>query len=375
MTEAAAATQRSRKGMKKAKKPGTASGVDNVVKSTTKSFLFPRVKVIKNESALQKATRMIMNHLDLQNLNGLEGQDLATAEQIWIENSKDLVREAINAGRNYVNQEVQKVITAAVKEGKLDTFPNPETILKCALRQDLYDLEDEDELEELQEDQKEDESDENFKIRKEKLEDLEGQIRDRDLMRTHFDNYMDILLPKVSGFRHYGPKNRYAFVPSFTHRAPEQYDLPTDPPIELVTPSDEAFMVALFENSYKHWKYTADQDKAGQPVNRKHPEWDTKYTNLKGGQKMFGGWETEGRKRVVKLTKDIAQNRIVNPRAITQAEEAAIKRLRAQHNLEEKKASAKRKAAAVVEEDSDSEDSFFADPKSGGEDSETEGEE
>ena len=379
MSEAAAAAQKSKKGKKKAKKPGTATGVDNVVKSTTKSFLFPRVKVIKNEAAVQKATRMIMNRLDLQNLTGLEGQDLATAEQIWIENSKDLVREAINGGRNYVNQEVQKVITAAVKEGTLDTFPNPETILKCALRDDIYDLEDEDELEELQEDQKEDESDEDFKIRKEKLEDLEGRIAERDLMRTHFDNYLDILLPKVSGFRHCGPKNRCAFAPSFTHRAPEQCDLPTDTPIELVTPSDEAFMVALFENSYKRWKYCADQDKAGEPVDRKHAEWDTKCTNLRGGQKMFGGWETEGRKRINKLTKDIAQNRIDNPGAITHAEEAAIKRLRAKHKLSEKKAGAKRKAAAAAEEDSDSEDSFFADPKSGsegeGEGSDTEAEE
>ena len=71
-------------------------------------------------------------------------------------------------------------------------------------------------------------------------------------------------------------------------------------------------MVALFENSYQRWKYCADQEKAGEPVVRKHKDWDTKYTNLRGGQKMFGGWEAEGRKRIKELTSMIAQNRVVN---------------------------------------------------------------
>ena len=371
---AAASTSRSKKGKKQ--KAGTVTAVQRLLMDVTKQFLFPKVKVIRNEAQLLKATRMIMDRLDLQNLNGLEGQDLATAQEIWIMENKEHVLHAINNARNYVNQETQKVMSKVFAEGKAEEFPDPDCILKCALRDAIQDFDDEDDLAELKKPQGDKESDAAFKKREAKLQDLEGRIASRDRNRVIFDNYLDVLLPKVSGFRHYGPKNRHAFVPSFTYRGPQDTDQDGDPPVPLVTASDEAFMVALFENSYKRWKYVKECELANKVPDKEEAVWDTAYTNLRGGQKAFGGWETAGRKRIKELKDMIEENRATNKEYLIQVEEAAVKRLRKKHGKSEVAAATNKKrkgAPAVAEPDeSDDDDSFFADPKEADEDTEPE---
>jgi len=363
---AAASGSGSKRGKKQPLKAGTESATVKEIQKVTKQFLFPKVKVLKNEKELLKATRIIMEHLDLQNHNGLEGQDLDTAQQIWINEHKDYVRQAINSARNYVNQEVQKVMGQAVEDGRLHTYPDVETIMKCALRDDIQDLDDEADLTCLKLPQAKDEPDEEYKAREAKCQDLEARIAVRDQMRVKFDNYLDHLLPKVSGFKHYGPKTRYQFVPSYTMRGPQEFDQEGDPDVPLVTASDEAFLVALFENSYKRWKYCKECELDSKEEDKKHPDWDTKYTNLKGGQKLFGGWETVGRKRINFIKGEIDANRKENKNYVVEVEEAAIKRLRALNKLSPDVVigTKKRKAAAVlVAEESESECSFLADPE------------
>ena len=360
---AAASGSRSKGGKKQPLKAGTESATVKEIQKVTKQFLFPKVKVLKNEKELLRATRIIMEHLDLQNHNGLEGQDLDTAQQIWINEHKEYVRQAINSARNYVNQEVQKVIGQAVENGRLHTYPDVETIKKCALRDDIQDLDDEGDLTCLKLPQAKEEPDDDYAARVAKCQDLEARIAERDKMRVKFDNYLDFLLPKVSGFKHYGPKSRYHFVPSYTMRGPQEFDQEGDPDVPLVTASDEAFLVALFENSYKRWKYCKECELDSKEEDKKHPDWDTKYTNLKGGQKLFGGWETVGRKRINFIKGEIDANRKENKKYVIEVEQAAIKRLRALNKLSPDVVigTKKRKAPAVlVAEESESECSFLA---------------
>jgi len=368
---AAASASRGKKGKKQ--KAGSQTAMMRMLGSVTKQFLFPLVKVIKNEVQLVKATRMIMEHLDLQNFNGLEGQDLATAQEIWIQENKEHVRHAINNARNYVNQETQKVMSKVFADGKAKEYPDPSCILKCALRDGIQVLEGEDELEELKQPQADDESDADFKKREARLKKLEEDIAARDRNLVVFDNYLDVLLPKVSGFRHYGPKNRHAYIPSYTNRGPQDFDQDGDPPVPLVTASDEAFMVALFENSYKRWKYVKECELANKEPDKEEADWDTAYTNLKGGQKMFGGWETAGRKRIKQLKAMIEENRATNKDYVVEVEEAAVDRLRKKHKKGAIAATTKKRKgapAAADPEDSDDDDSFFADPQEEDADSE-----
>ena len=71
------------------------------VAKCTKQQLWKVCKFIKNENKLIKATRFVMRNLELAEMEGLEGQELAEAEEIWIATYKDDVRQALNKQRNY----------------------------------------------------------------------------------------------------------------------------------------------------------------------------------------------------------------------------------------------------------------------------------
>ncbi len=127
-----------------------------------------------------------------------------------------------------------------------------------------------------------------------------------------------------------------------------------------VTVSDEAFLVALVENSYDKWVYMfkdlkGDTKAIADAKKNKLPVFDTKHTNPRAGQSKFGGWKPEGRNRVKALKKKINEARKGDH--VAELEDKILKMVRSEHDQDEKdkkRAASGRKrkspVAAVVEE-------------------------
>ena len=100
------AKPRSRKSKSGSK--GTVSAEESLVYKTAKGEFFKTCKFLKDNEQLVAATRKVMNMLDLQCLDGLSGSALVRAEEEWIAENQDIVREAINDWRNYIVGELYK---------------------------------------------------------------------------------------------------------------------------------------------------------------------------------------------------------------------------------------------------------------------------
>ena len=109
------------------------------VAKCTKQQLWKICKFIKSESKLVKATRFVMQKLDLAEMEGLEGKDLAEAEEVWIATYKDDVRVALNKQRNYCQQELRGLMEQVFKEKKEDEFPNVGEMEALVMRDHLDD--------------------------------------------------------------------------------------------------------------------------------------------------------------------------------------------------------------------------------------------
>ena len=102
-----------------------------------KGELWHRCKHIRNEAFLNKATRFVLKNLDLPEMEGLQGDSLRQAQDLWVEEHQDAVREAINARRSYVLGEVHDYMVEQMIEGKMADLPDPESILRIAMREGL----------------------------------------------------------------------------------------------------------------------------------------------------------------------------------------------------------------------------------------------
>ena len=148
--------------------PGTTRAMISEVRRMTKQAIWPHVKIIKTPQQLTLVTQKVMERLNLQELNGLEGQDLDVAQKIWINTYKPIIRTILNDARNYSNQEVKNSVVKAYTDGTLAEFPDDTTVLDCALRKDLGGVDGEDKLEALQVGQPKGKTDAKFKEREAK---------------------------------------------------------------------------------------------------------------------------------------------------------------------------------------------------------------
>ena len=98
----------------------------------------------------------------------------------------------------------------------------------------------------------------------------------------------------------------------------------------LVAASDEAFLAVLWMNCYDKWWYK-EQCRRKSPKEEPDPEaseMQTPYTDSKGGQKKFGGWNAEGIHQYQELLNQIKQNRTEQTEYIKAVEEEALEELR-----------------------------------------------
>ena len=304
------------------KKSSQKTAMEIVTARETKQGLWKVCKFIKNEKKLYKASKYVMQKLDLQDHQGLSPKEKMEAEETWLADNKDTVRKALNAQRNYVQQELREAIEEIFANKQEHTIPNVEQMMDLVMRNRL----DEDTPEE-----------------------------ERKQHQELFDVYWNLLVPKVAGHFAWGPGKRHQVLMSTGTLAQGDPDAPP-----AVTAEDEAFLATLWHNCYNKWWYREKCNRNGTKKDPKEEDRLTPFTEAKGGQKKFGGWKPEAIRFYEIKRLEISENRKTQAAYIAEVEKAALARIRELEGCDEKDAKRrrrKRRSSSLMEvEDSDSED-------------------
>ena len=288
----------------------------------TKNALWKVCKFFKNDSYLIKGTKFVMEALELREHADLSDTALMEAQEMWIRDHSDTVRLAMNDQRNYVQQELRKLVFEIWYQGNDDHLvPNVEEIMDLMLRKKL-----------------DEETPEDERIRYQAL----------------FDFYWNVLIPKVAGHASFCPSKRHHQLLS-TGTLEEG-----DPNSGLcVTAEDEAFLVTMWQNCYPKWWYLEERRRNNEEVDPNHQANSTPFTEAKGGQKKFGGWKPEGIRFYHKQVDLIQKNRDEEGDYIARVEAEALQRIRTALGCDAKEAKRKkrkRKASLMDFDDDESED-------------------
>jgi hypothetical protein len=303
------------------KTPETA--MDKLVLKKTKQWLFKNTKFIRDMKELKEKTRWLMGKLDPKqiNLQGLEGEALELAQEIWVENNAHLVRKGINEMRNYIQQETKKIycnnILPSMEEQ--DKWPKVDQIVSLMKCENL-------------------------------LEDEDVPAKELKSNQDRFDNLVDCLVPKAAGNHAFPPTIRhvYPMLEAMTHQDANMEPVPS------VSRSDMAFLAVTYLNYYDGWVWDHKKkngllktvggamcfiDAKGKMVYHE-PKPTTPYTSADKGCAPFGGWNAPGRKKFKELKAEFkALLEDPNARArILQADEECLARLRALHKVLEAEA-------------------------------------
>ena len=306
---------------KKKNKPGSENAMYWEVRKTATTALWQVCKFIKDEEALALAMEYVMSKMDIKTFQGLKGEALTAAQELFMAEWSDLVRTAINEQRNYVQHEIRDHILNHVfkaRDGNPDDWPNKEQMKEVIMRRGMG---------------------------------------DDDPTRAEYDGYLlkvwDELLPKVCGECYWNPNKRYYGNISTHVPDPTEEDPDPDP---YVHHSNEAFLLWLWENVYDKWWYLFDQNEPGtspefkqkiKQLKRKDEAeltadekallkaMDTPYTNCSAGQHKFGGWHPESLKVFNKYKKEIKKNRVDRAEEIKVIEDRVLEAVRTQQQRAE----------------------------------------
>jgi len=266
--------------------------------------------------------------MQLAEMEGLEGTELAEAEETWKNNYASIIRIALNRQRNYVQQELREVMEDVFKKNQEADYPNLEQMMNIIVRDKM---------------------------------DKDTPKAEREVYEKIFDNYWNVLIPKVAGHSYWGPSKRHHGLLSFHKEDPDDQEA-----MPYVSASDEAFLAILWMNCYKKWAYKAQCARNNTEPNAEHADMQTPYTNAKGGQKRFGGWNADGIKMFDEIKARIDKNRSKQAKYITAVEKLALERIRKEEKVDEKEANRKTKkkkgggSAAIIDSDTDDEDDYEA---------------
>ena len=256
----------------------------------------------------------------LTEFEGLKDAELADAEEIWKNRYARFVRTSLNKQRNYVQQELREVMEQVFKDNKEAEYPNVEQMLAIVLRDKLDD---------------------------------DTPDEEREQHEKFLDNYWNVLLPKVATHKAWGPNRRHHGLLSFDKENPDNKEA-----LPSVSASDEAFIAVLWMNCYSKWRYKSLCVRNNEEVDENDPQMETPYTDAKGGQKKFGGWNADGIKEFDKLKEKIEKNRTKQKKYVEAVEQAALERIRKAEKVEEQEAMRKTKrkkgrsgSAAIMDED------------------------
>ena len=108
-----------------------------------------------------------------------------------------------------------------------------------------------------------------------------------------------------------------------------------DPTNKYITNSTEAMVVLIFENCAQRFPFIVECLERKVKLDQTHARFQAKWSNLQAGADILGGWEFEARARFIELWDKI---QIAKSRPHVQGmEEKALKLLRQQLQLKEKK--------------------------------------
>jgi hypothetical protein len=208
-------------------------------KEMTKTKLWRYRKFIADPEDEAKAAEFVLTQLNLPEM------ERKNARASLIKTYKSQIKKALYGHKSYVAQEFKKAAFKILEkdDGKL---LNPEQIKKCITR----------------------------------------DIKTEDDMAA-FQWYWEVLLAKMIGAKEWDSSVRYYNTISQARDSENDKE-------RLVSISDEAMCLLLWENCYERWltEHTWDQDDDNKGKTK--PKWAGKYTNSNLGQQQWGGWKPEG---------------------------------------------------------------------------------
>ena len=327
------------------------TAMEKEVLRVAKKELFKMCKAV-DDATLWSATEWVRNRINPQILQGLPEAYRQECNDVWDKHYSDLVRQALNERRNYVQQEVRKVV--------VDKFENVETReIFTFTPNDVLNL-----------------------IHRNGLGDEHPNLQAN---QAKMDAFVDQILPKLANSDAWGENYRHT-TPMYRAMQETEGDKAALPCVSF---SDLAYTWALFKNYEKQWdwekrrvmgtltkfpndhevveargnqSYPDPRDPKGKRLifHEKHPE--TEWTKSEGGRCQYGGWSKKGIKEcqscLKALKKDAASSS--GKKRFKKADEDTLERLRILHNraaVEEKRRNRGRKNPVVeAEEESDFED-------------------
>jgi hypothetical protein len=267
-----------------------------------KAELWRTTKFIADDEELMDATCLVAKKIPelkkhFATEDKYEQEEYARA---FSDNCGSIVAKAINDNRSNAQGGLKKAYEKRVFDGK--SIPTAKAMLDLALRKGL-------------------EFDE---------KDPQKNADRREL----FQWYWEEVVVKVCGSKRWPYSIRNFGCPS-TYTPP-------DSDLKYVTSSDEALIVVLFENCAQRFPYCAQCKTDGEEVDKKDPQYQSKYSDDSCGQDKFGGWNLAGRKRYNLIRKAISKNRKKRATEIKAIERRTLKDIRKKHKLDQSK-SLKRK--------------------------------
>jgi endonuclease/exonuclease/phosphatase family metal-dependent hydrolase len=323
---------------KEAKEKGQ-SQTELHIKAGIKKDLWRGIKLAYGERQQRNAALLCLSVLNYSDYKG-DSREVKERKNAWVDTYFTVVAREINEHRGYVSTQIRGFFLKYMEANNGD-FPSCELLLACLQRNiDLNNP-------------------------------VHAQV---------FELYWDSLLHKAAGNKHDWPPAHSHYV-RITDGAP-----PNSPNSLYITPSTEAFLVAVIESNEERWKETFRQKQAnpgkqiaffptwkdnntvpptqsadGKIIYVYGDEFLGKYTDPNKGQSKNPGWTKAGRDRLKAL---IALNKAARAKPETLAlEQAFLNTLRAKYNLtcrtkEEEDRNKRRKnknKQEVVEEESDGE--------------------
>ena len=166
------------------------------------------------------------------------------------------------------------------------------------------------------------------------------QIAENKKNREWFRWYWTCLLPGVAGKQYWGYTIRnYVTITGGRH--------PDDPKKKYITSSDEAMVLAIYENMGQRFPYTAQCKKNGEKVDEQHERYQSKWTDNAAGQCEWGGWNLKGRERYIVLRNSIKSKR--KKAHVLPLEKLILKEIQAENNIKTGKGTKKGRVAKDFE--------------------------
>jgi hypothetical protein len=251
-------------------------------KEITKNKLWRKRKFISDADGENKAAEFVLGKLDLPEMKNID------VKASMIKTYKCQIKKALYAQKNYVSSEFKKVVWAMFRDGK--TIPTIDQIKKCISR------------------------------------DIQSE-NDMELMQW----YWEVLLPKMIGAREWDVSVRYYTTISKARDAEDSKE-------RLITVSDEAMCLLIWENCYDRWmtEWNWEQHQktcTEEPTEKKEkkPKWAGKFTNSDLGQCRWGGWKAEGYQAFNEYHNLVRDAR--KDKKCMQVEKKCLQELRIKHNI------------------------------------------